>query len=532
MALMKNDYRRYALIGLIVALLSLLAGVGVLIAKGLASANLYVPSNPTLINQIGIGALAGFVLGLAIYAIIDPEKARKFLTGRQAQYGSNSIIMLLAFIGIVVVVNMIVYQNPKRWDVTEDRSNTLAAETIDALQKIPQTISVTAFYSPSLDRTSATKLLDEFKTGSNGKITYKFIDPVSNPGAAQSAGVTSDGSLLLQMGEEHQLVTSVSEQELTSAVIRLMNPQKRIIYFLTGEGERDTETSDNAAYTQVRSALETRNYIVKTLNLQAENSIPSDTKVIVVAGPLKPLSQDNVNLLDAFLTKGGSLIVMEDPIPATQFGDSADPLADYLTTKWGITLNNDMVIDPNSPSNPAFAVAYQYASHPITNKMQNLAAIFPVARSLTTTSQPSTNVTVTGLVLTADTAWGERDFQSIQNNQVSFDAQTDIKGPMTLVAAAEDSTTKARLVVFGNSSFVVDSNFSAYGNSNFMTNTMDWAAGEENLISLTSKQAITRQFKPPSSLLLITIVLVAGCVLPLVVVGAGVASWVARRRRG
>jgi hypothetical protein len=59
MALMKNDYRRYAFVGLIISLAAVLTGLGVLIAKGLVLAGLYFPTNPELLNQIGLGALTG-----------------------------------------------------------------------------------------------------------------------------------------------------------------------------------------------------------------------------------------------------------------------------------------------------------------------------------------------------------------------------------------------------------------------------------------------------------------------------------------
>jgi ABC-type uncharacterized transport system involved in gliding motility auxiliary subunit len=532
MALMKNDYRRYAPIGLIISLLAILTGIGALIAKALAFAGLYFPSNPELLNQLGLGALTGFILGLAIYAILDPERARIFLTGRQAQYGSNAVIMLLAFIGIVITVNVIAFQNPKQWDVTEDQSNTLADETITTLQSLPDTVTAMAFYSGNLNPASATQLMDRFKAESGGKFDYQIIDPLNNPVAAQEAGITSDGQIVLVMGTERETISYASEQELTNGLIRLMNPRQPVIYFVTGHGERDTETSGETGFTQVRLALEGRNYIVKTLNLPAEKQIPADAEIVIVAGPQVPLAQAEVDLLKDFQLNGGALIVMEDPLIVTQFGETADPLADYLSNTWGITLNNDLIINPNAPTNPTLADVGEYASHPITNRMNKINTIFPVARSLTLDPTINPAAAPLALVTTFEQAWGERDMKSINDNQISFDPNSDLAGPVTVVAAAQDSATGARLVVFGNSAFALDPNLSAAGNSSFITNTVDWAAGEESLISLSSKQSIDRQFKQPGVLQLISSVLLAVCVLPLIVIGAGVASWLTRRRRG
>jgi ABC-type uncharacterized transport system involved in gliding motility auxiliary subunit len=73
---------------------------------------------------------------------------------------------------------------------------------------------------------------------------------------------------------------------------------------------------------------------------------------------------------------------MEDPVAVTEFGDSPDPLANYLTSDWGITLNKDIVIDLVNTQNPFQAVSSQIAQHPITqNLTQNYIVILPQARS-------------------------------------------------------------------------------------------------------------------------------------------------------
>ncbi len=59
------------------------------------------------------------------------------------------------------------------------------------------------------------------------------------------------------------------------------------------------------------------------------------------------------------------MIVMEEPLLMTDFGDAADPLENYLSNSWGIVLGQDMVVDMTS--NQMFApYAAQYAAHSIT----------------------------------------------------------------------------------------------------------------------------------------------------------------------
>ena len=527
----KITARQFAPIGLWLAGVALLATVVFLAFKLLASAGLYLPPNAKQLNLFLLISAGVTILGLALFALLDPQRVREFLTGRQARYGSNATVMLIASIGILVVINLIVYQSTvKPLDLTEDKSNSLAPETLDVLKSLPTTVQATAFFTSQYPATTAEKLLANYKASAGGKFDYKFVDPDQNPVLAQQAGISGDGKIYLQMGEAHEIVAYASEQDITAALIRLINPGQRVIYFLTGHGERDIEQSADTAYASVKSALEAKNYTVKTLNLLAEHKIPEDAKAIIIAGPLKPITADEATTLGDYVTKGGALVVLEDPIPTTQFDDSPDPLADYLSTKWGITLNNDIVIDTSS-NQPLYAVAASYGNSPVTEKLQGLVSFFPAARSLTIDSQAA--ITPVALITTTQASWGETDFSSLQaSGQVGYDAKADIAGPLVLAASVEDTTTNSRIVVFGDSDFASDKFFSQYANGDMFINAVDWAAGQEKQLSLTTPQAITRSLNPPSSLTLGLIALMFVIILPGIVIGGGIASWLVRRSRG
>lgn len=529
---MKNtDPRRFAPAGLALVLIALLAGLGVLIAKGLAYMGLFTPANPNLLDQIGYASLAGLMAGFALYALLDPEKTRQILTGRQAQYGSTAFISLLAFTGIVIAVNVIAYQNPVKWDWTEDRSNTLAPETRQTLAALTEPVTATAFYTGNLNRESARLLLENFRANSNGKFNYQFVDPETNPVAAQQAGITADGQITLEMSGRRELIDFASERELLGGLLRLMNPTQNVVYFLSGHGERDiTDTGENA-YATLANNLRNKNYIVQPLNLLAQGAIPDDARVIIIAGPLTPLSQSEVDQIDAFLQKGGALIVMQDPQSLTQFGNQPDLLSAYLSKTWGLTFNNDLVIDPSS-AQPLIAIAYEYGAHPITDRMQNIVTAFPLARSLNAAAPDNSSITVTPLIKTIDRAWGETDFTSIENQQVSYAEGQDTPGPLTIAAAAQNSTTQGRVVVFGSSAFAENASINGLGNNRMVLNAVDWAAAQENLIDLSPQTTTQRTFQPPSQAGMIGMVLLSVCIIPLGIVGLGVASWISRRRRG
>jgi ABC-type uncharacterized transport system involved in gliding motility auxiliary subunit len=331
------------------------------------------------------------------------------------------------------------------------------------------------------------------------------------------------------MGDNHEIVASADEQDLTSALVRLMNPGQKTIYFLTGEGERDIQNAGDTAYTTAKSALEAKNYTVQSLNLIAQNKIPDNATVIVIAGPTQPISAAEQTLLQDYVSKGGALVVMEEPTPLTQFGNSPDPLAAYLASTWGIAFDNDIVINTNT-NPPNFAVAATYGTHPITEKLQALVSFYPNARSLTVApNMPNQPV---ALVATVSSAWGETDFTSLANGQVAFNSGVDIPGPLTLAVAAADTTAGSHLVVFGDADFGSNVYFSQYANGDMFINAIDWAAGQEQLINLNTPKAISRTLALPSSFWLLIMAISFLFILPGLVIAGGVISWLIRRSRG
>lgn len=525
--------RNYSIIALIFALLACIATFFLGIMRGLISMQVFsgIPAEDA--NRYLIVSAGLIILGIAAYAIMEPDRVRRFLTGRQARYGSNALIMTIAVLGILIVGNVLAYQNPVPIaDLTEDKVNTLSPELAAALDTLPEKVTATAFFAQGSNTDTTEQLLNNIKANSNGKFDYQFVNPDRDPQAALNAGITGDGKILLQMGDRKEIVAFASETEILKGMLKLLNPGNNVVYFLTGHGERDIEQAGDSSMTRAKTTLESKNYAVKTLNLLAENQIPEDASLIVIAGPAQPVSEDEVNLLKDYLAKGGSLIVMEDPTALTEFGDASDPLADMLAQDWGITFNNDIVIDLNSPQPTTAAAAYYDSSHPVTVNMNNLVAFFPFTRSFTLASSIE-SVTLTPLVQTNERSWGETDFQSLTQggSEVGMDPG-EVQGPLTLAVAAENSTTGGRVVAFGTSNFAVDQIFDAYGNGDMFVNSVDWAAEQEDLANITPKTPTERTFKIPGQFQWITILLGSVFVIPGLVVLAGVSTWLSRRRKG
>lgn len=490
----------------------------------------------SLIHRIvGIPVTVG--LSLAIVAIVtavvlDPARLRRALAGRQARYGSNMIVISAAFMGILIVLNYLIYNHPIRWDLTEARQYSLSPETLRVLEELPSATHITGFYTPALIQmqNNARTLLDQYRIHSHGKLDYAFVDPLERPMMAEAYGIMRSGSLVVTLGETSEIIDYATEQNITEALIRVMSPEDRKIYFLVGHGERDHLGSDDAGYAQAQGALQSKNYGVDSLNLLLDRSIPSDAKVVLVVDPKKPLDQEEVDLLSAYLDLGGSLILMAEP--GSFAFDQEEALHRYLLTRWGIEVQDDVIVDLDA-RNYFYAIsALPYANHPITADIGTLFTFFPTSRSLKLGEVLTSAVNRIELVQTGENSWGETNYEVFASGgQLEFNEGLDAMGPLTLAVVAEDMEHDSRLVLFGDTDFASNFFFYEYGNSDLFVNSVDWAVGIEQLISLTPKPVIQRFIYPPTLQTISVIFLVTVILIPGIVIASGIYVWWLRRKR-
>jgi ABC-type uncharacterized transport system involved in gliding motility auxiliary subunit len=537
----KTTGRSYTFLALIVSLLALIAALVLGLLRGLNAAGLFELANPDELNRWLLISVGLIVIGLAVYAILEPDKIGRFVSRRQTRYGSNLFVTVIAFLGILVFGNWIAYDNPVPVaDLTADKENTLAPEFAEAIRNLPGKVTAVAFFNAQSSKDSAEKLLNNIKAGSNGQFEYRFEDPDLNPLLARESGITGNGKILLTMGDRKEIAAFASEEEILKAIIRLTNPNARAVYFLTGHGEAGLDQGE-AGLATAKQTLENKNYSVAPLNLLAEGKVPEDALAVIIAGPVKPLADSEVEQLKAYVAQGGSLVVMQDPYQFTDFGDAPDPLADYLANDWGIVLDPDIILDTSSSMDLLYAVsAIPNSQHPITQDInsQNLVIIMPQARSLSLPTQPE-GITLSALIQTtppisnAAFSWGEMNYAaSGEGTQVQYDEGVDIIGPLNMAVAGENTTSTGRVVVMGNSYFARGQNFDQVGNGNFFINSVDWAAEQEDLIQFTPRSTTERTFVDPGNVGRLMIFLGSICILPGLILVAGVATWWARRRQG
>lgn len=487
-----------------------------------------------ILGQLDRWVILAFAVGLGCwtYAALEaPERTIEALSSRNVRYGSNTLAMSLAFLGILALVNVLANRYSHRFDLTQNHDYTLSPLSVQIIHELKQPVEILAFYqnsNPGRDNLKA--LLEEYRAQSS-LISYRFIDPISQPGLARQYKVQYDGTTVLVSGTKQQSVTGSDEGSITSALLKLERSKSPIVYYLTGHGELDFASTDPQGASIARSALVADDYAVKPLNLAATGKVPADAAAVIVAGPTTPLLPQEVSALEQYLDGGGKGLFLVDKRQATLLG----PLAKH----YGVAIGNGVAIDPalHMPNDISTPIIGQYQFSPITKDLP--ALVFPSATSVTPAKPLPPGLQVQPLALTSDQSWLETN-----PTVAHYDPGVDPKGPLDVIVSvtktppngASPSTSNAgtRLVFIGDVDFAVNALSQIgngdlpLGNKTLLTNSINWLTANEDLIQI--------QAKPPSdqSLILsntqVNVLLFGSAVfLPLVVLAAGGVVWWTRR---
>jgi len=301
--------------------------------------------------------------------------------------------------------------------------------------------------------------------------------------------------------------------------------ETKTIYFVEGHGEKALEGTDREGYQVANGVLGKDGYVVKSLSLARDLKVPEDASVVVIPGPkTEPFSQE-ADALDAYLNGGGSVLLMLDPPPSASMKE--------FTEKWSISVGNNRIIDASGMGQllgkgPDSPLVTSYGTHKIVEKF-NVMTFFPLARSVKPTEPPVAGLTVEPLIQSSEQSWAESDLTS---NKVGFDEKTDVQGPITIASVVTKDGPegkKTRLIVFGDSDFAMNANFSNQGNGNLFVNTVKWLARDENFISIKTKSPSDRPLTMTESGGR-TVAFVVMILFPGTVLFSGIFVWTRRRR--
>jgi ABC-type uncharacterized transport system involved in gliding motility auxiliary subunit len=448
------------------------------------------------------------LLVVAAIALVDwlvyasPLVLERF-SRRQLLAEANAGIFIVAVIGIVCLINYIGSRRHYEWDLTKNKRYTLSNFSKSVVNKLKDKVQVTAFipkpsnFTPQFGqmRQTAQDLLNQYQAV-NDRIDWKFVDPFFDRATATAKGIKTTPTILIETPGKRQEATEVTEKDVTAAFLKLETGQKKKIYFLQGHGELDPDESQpENSISNVKLILTDQQHEVDKLTLLGKTkTVPDDAAALVIAGPKFPLRQDETSAIQDYLTKGGHVLVLVGQAPKS-------PSMNDLLKPWGVNVGTDQVVDLVSTiAGSNMPAVVNYETHDITKDLKRVATIYPAARSVTPTKPAPPGVTVTALMKSSQSSWGETNLKGTP----SLDSK-DLPGPVTMgVAITKDLSGPAptgstaggktgkitRLVVLGSADMAANdfTQLQGAGNAYLVANAINWLAEEEALVNIPPKE--------------------------------------------
>ena len=454
----------------------------------------------------------------------EPTRRRRL---GMAQAGAYTVIV----IAILVVINFLANRYDKSFDTTANKRFTLSDQTAKIASNLKQDVIISYWDQPA-KFTQARDLLDRYKNLSS-RIDVRYEDVDKKRTQAIAAGVKTIPAIIIQSGERKQEAKSLTEEEVTGAIVRAIKTGERTVCFTTGSGEHalDDETS-REAFSRAKELIEKNNYKTQVVNLVQKPEIPADCTIVVVGGPKHDMLAPEVNALKAYVEGGGRALFMVDP--PLKFGQEVDENAALLAVLegWGVVARKDLVLDVSGMGQlfglgPEFPLVTTYDNHPIVAGMKETATGFPIARSLEIKPADS-KAMVEKLFETSDQSFATLNLASGEIRQTP----NDLKGPFTLGVAGTYTTGKTSgngmFVVVGTSGWIANGFLAFNGNRDLLISMLNWLSADSDLTAIPVKEPEDRRLnmnQRQMTLLFYESVIA----LPLLVVVAGISVWWKRR---
>lgn len=473
------------------------------------------------------------------------QSFRRMFGGR-FRAGSYSAAAAVIVIIIAVVMNMMISTLPAtttQLDLTEQSLYSLSDQTKRIAASLDKDVTLSIICNQGNEDATIQRLLDRY-AGLSSHIKVQSVDPTLQPTFLDQyeleLSTLYENSVLVDGGEKYRLVgyneifvteydmdyysynytTTTSfdgENALTNAIHYVSSEELPMVYTLSGHGE--AELNENVTEMLAHDNIET-----ESLSLLSVDAVPEDATAVIINAPTSDLSEEEANLLIAYLENGGNVALM------TGYMEEDDmPQLRRVAASMGLKAENGLIVEGDRQMHVnryPYYLLPDMESHEVTDALISgrYYVLTPLAQPLAETDE--SNATITWLLTTSDSAYTKAEGLQTQST-----AQEDGDAAGTFhVGAVSEAAGKFFWVTCDT---LLDSNIDrtvSGANSNLFLNVLNWMGGQEESISIRAKSLDAEGLTVTQGASSFWSIMMIG-VIPLCLVSIGVVVWIRRKRR-
>lgn len=530
-----------------------------------------------------------YILALPILAfvaalIVDRRFYFELFTVRTTKHGLNMGVLIFLVFTLIVTVNVVTLffrsLENKVWDVTEEKLHSLSPQSKKVLKNLEEDLSLKVFYGGQQMKAEALGMQNNLKfyVEASPRVKLELVDAyVENKLAQkyfQDENTPQIGLALFVEYKEGHVRVELSmpgagnwEEQITNAIVKVSRSSQKVVYFLTGHGEREEKAPSfgggpfSSPHQQLpegigefKKALRGSGFILKNLNLVDKKEMPKDINVLVVLGPQSPLFESESKLIKSYMEEGGRLFVALDPGQRHNMG----PFLKFL----GVDFKNNIVrndqyrilglrsisilglkfdsvnsITKDLSKSRAGGVLFNVVSEVVPfeeNKKRNqgfkftqLVQSHPRSYILEETSAEKKNENKK--IRQKRKRWRSYNLALLSEGNLSKDKASsfDSDKEKEKAASKEEKSKDFKALVFGDSDFLLDQNLSVPSHRNLVLNSISYLLDEGDLLSIRSKQINRVPFKITAQKF--NAVVIGGVFLPVILFWLSAWFWFRRR---
>jgi ABC-2 type transport system permease protein len=478
------------------------------------------------------------------------DKIRKAFHASSFRYGTFSIIVTAVVLAIIVGINLVVGQLPSELlniDISENQLFSVGDTTKELVSALTDEVSIYLIATDDgLDET-INQMLEKYDDLSE-QVSYSIIDPDTNPAfltnhELSSSDLSGYSDILVVSDKREKFVSyddiyEVSytsyysydvyydgEGAVTSAISYVTTDELPKMYVLQGHSEE--------AFADTISKLISKNNIeMVDLNLNTAGSVPEDCDVLAIIKPQKDFTEDEVDALENYVAYGGKCVIIN-------YADKQADMPNYceFLAYYGVEIPSGGCIFETSGYCNERSRWYIYepltADHDIVSGFSSNSAIYTnYAQPIYQLDDMRNTLTITPFVTTSEGAWLRTDLSSDRYDEK---IDSDVDGPFDIAVTITDSTNEGQgQIVLYSTYSLIDSNFvdTAYGyaNADLFISSISYLCSLQTNINIESKTTSMSYNSATSGQLQMSITIFV-ITIPLVILIAGLAIWIRRRKR-
>lgn len=352
------------------------------------------------------------------------------------------------------------------------------------------------------------------------QIQVKQYDKDVNPVQAEEFKVTQNGQIVLRYDDRREKIDVGSKltqargnlrkfDSLFQQAFLTLTSKQKIAYFYRGHDEMDWSSTQEPTrlIRGVEILLRSQNYDTRYFG-SAEGSlqaVPDNASLIVIAGPTKPFIKEEVEVIKAYLAKGGKMFLLfdQDVDTSPNAKKAPDPLQE-MTAEMGVKFNpvplaNDkqFVRAARTDADHWFLFTNTFSSHPsVENLSQNddrAQLLLLQSGSLDMAEKEKWNTVEAIKTISSTFADTNRNYKFDEGKETrkSYVVGAALEGTLT-PEDKEKGLGSAKVFIVSDATIISDSLIRNPTNQVFLVDVIRWLGGESDISGAISTEEDVR----------------------------------------